>query len=213
MDKDQTKELIFSFRIIIVGIFFWVFRTKLFTNIFLPSNNIFNIFDSQIIGTFLILIGVTIIRRIYPFAYTGISKFFIYMIFIYNLLSLMLYQNPLFNQLMQYNIFYQSIMLFFIAKLLQHGLKYFGAGDLSKKWKYFGVIVFFGLSIPVYAFVSLRICGFISFQSFSLSAKFILIFSPLFITVLIFLILYLRFLLQSFNFLSQLNQSKTQGSS
>ena len=92
MDKEQTKELLVSLKIIIVGIFFWVLKPRYLTILFLSNNNFFNMFGFEIIGTILVLIGVMIIFRSYPFAYSLVSSMYIVFIFIINILDFILYE-------------------------------------------------------------------------------------------------------------------------
>ena len=122
MDKEQTKELLVSLKIIIVGIFFWVLKPRYLTILFLSNNNFFNMFGFEIIGTILVLIGVMIIFRSYPFAYSLVSSMYIVFIFIINILDFILYENFGYRAFQEYSVFFTSIMLqsFFSGFLYLH---------------------------------------------------------------------------------------------
>lgn len=201
MDKDRTKELLFAFRVIIVGIFFWIFQFKYFTIFIFPSDHILNSISLELFGSVLIFLGVFFIRRYYPFAFTFISEIYIVMIIIYQVLELFFIYHPLFQILQKFTPFFMSIMLFFIAKLLQNGIKYFGGGQLAKQWSYFAVIIFFGFSIPYYTYALFNVCGFLKFQRYEISSSLIILAIPLLLLFLFMIAYYLLYLIKSFKFL------------
>lgn len=207
MDKERSRDVIMSFRLIIVGIFFWIIKVKYITQYFLPENHFFNSVGLEIVGTIMILVGITCIRRLYPFAFAMISQVYIIFIALFHTLHLFLYKNSIFAAIYNYNFFLTTIMLFFIAKLFQNGLRYFGGSELSRKWKYFAIIIFSGLIIPIYLFTTLYICGFITFKGFQFNSPIILLFIPFLLAILSIALFYLKYLVKSFNFLSAIEKN------
>jgi hypothetical protein len=200
LDKTQTKELILSFRLILSGIFFWIIKVRYFTFFWLDEYNFFNVFGLEIVGTILILVGIIILHRIYPFAYSMPATVLIVLILIFDILKFGLYQYKFFREIAQYIPFLMSLMLVLISKLVESGLNYFGNKIMAGRWKAFSIITFFGFSVPFYAYISMNICGYITYEGFKLSFKFFLIFIPLFITALVFFIYFLVTVIQSFKF-------------
>ena len=191
LDKNQTQELILSLKLILIGIFFWIIQVKYFTFFWLHKFHFLNVFDLEIIGTILILIGILIIHRVYPFAYSFIAIFLNCFILIINILDFFLFGFKIFRQFQQYSPFIMSLMLILISKLMESGIRYFGNAELSKKWRYIGIIIFFGFSIPFYTYVSLNVCGFIEYDKFfHFRPKVLLLFLPLIFTLLFLLIYY-----------------------
>ena len=78
MDKEQSKELLNAFKLIIVGIFFWILKPKMITLFFFTDSHFLNTFPFEIIGTIGILIGILLIFRTYPFAYSLVSAVYIF---------------------------------------------------------------------------------------------------------------------------------------
>lgn len=208
MEKNQTKELVISLILILIGIFFWIIKIRYFTYFFLPQNHFLNKFGYEIIGTILILIGVIITKRIYPFVYSLIAEILVYIILILNILEFILHDFEVFKEITSYLPFIMSLELFFVSKIFETGLRYFGNIELSKKWKYFSIIIFFGFSIPYYLFTSLSLCGLIKYEGFKLTNKIIGLFIPLGIVVLFFFLYYLHYLIKSLQFLLKLNKEK-----
>lgn len=207
MDKTQTKEFVFSLRLILVGIFFWIIKIRYFTFFWLPEFHFLNVFGLEVVGTILILIGITIINRVYPFAYAMLANFLIYIILILNILDFFLFRFWLYRELQQYVPFVMSILLIVIAKLLESGIKYFGNKDLSRKWKYLAVIIFFGFSIPFYSYVTLNIVGVITYEGFALTLKVILMFIPIVLSLIFFFLYYIHILLKSFQYLANVEKN------
>ncbi|OHD10642.1 MAG: hypothetical protein A2086_01930 [Spirochaetes bacterium GWD1_27_9] len=210
MDKNITKEFVFSLKIILIGIFFWVIKVKYFTFFWLPEFHLLNVFGFEIIGTILIIIGITIIHRVYPFAYSFFAIGLVYVILIINILDFVLFRFRIYRDIQQYTPFIMSIMLVLIAKLLESGLKYFGNKELSRKWKYLAIILFSGFSMPFYIYTSLNICGFITYEGFQITTKIILIFLPIILSLTFFFIFYLVILIQSFNFLAKVQKQNNE---
>lgn len=203
MDKKETIVLIRSLRLIIVGIFFWIFKIQYISYFIIPDSKLFKLLSLDIIGTLLILIGTSMISSIYPFAYTRICRVYAYIILIFHILHFFLYKNPVFQVIEYYNPFFQSFMLYFVSKTMQHGLKYFGSIDLARKWRNFAVIMFFGICMPYFTFTSLTISGFITLNAdLSLfTPRIILLFTPLLLTILGCIIYYTFNLISSFRYL------------
>ncbi|MBN2546435.1 MAG: hypothetical protein JXB50_11610 [Spirochaetes bacterium] len=210
MDKTETQELMFSLKLILIGVFFWVIKVKYFTFFWLSENYFLNVIGLEIIGTILILIGIIIIHRVYPFAYSSLAILLNWLILGINLIEILnffLFKNYYIFLLNKYTPFIMSLMLFVISKLLKSGTKYFGNLELSKKWEYIGIVIFFGFSIPYYIFISLEICGYISVDSIKLTRKFILFFLPLTVIVLSFFFYYLHAIIMSFKFLLNIKKN------
>jgi len=210
LDKTQAKELIFSLRLILIGVFFWVIKVKYFTFFWLSENYFLNVVGLEIIGTLLILTGIIIIHRVYPFAYSSLAillNWIILGINIIEILNFFIFNNFYIYLLNKYTPFIMSFMLFVISKLLKSGTKYFGNLELSKKWDYIGVVIFFGFSIPYYILISLEICGYISIDTIRLTKKFILLFLPLTVVILSFFLYYLHVIIMSFKFLLDINKN------
>lgn len=203
MDKRETKVLIRSLRLIIVGIFFWIFKIQYISYFLFPDNEFFKVFTLEIIGTIMILIATTMISSIYPFAYTRISRGYCYFILVLHILHFFLYKNPVFKVIELYNPFFQSFMLYFVSKTMQHGLKYFGSVELARKWRNFAVIMFFGICGPYFTFTSLIISGFVTvnFDLTLLKPRTILLFTPLLLTIISCVIYYTVNLVRSFRYL------------
>ena len=207
MDKNQTKELILSLKLILIGIVFWIIRYFLF--FLIKQDSIFNAVRVEIIGTILIIVALTIIQRIYPFAHTILALILTYLLLAANILHifLYLYKNEYYRIFNWYMLFALSIILILISKIVESGLRYFKNRELSHKWRYLIFIIFFGISIPLYFFISLYLCDIISFNKIIINTKTILIFLPLVITVIIVILYYLIVLIKSFNFLSKIQNN------
>ena len=99
-----------------------------------------------------------------------------------------------------------SIMLILIAKLLENGTRYFGNHELAEEWRYLGIIIFFGFSMPFYTYVSLNICGFIVYDVFVIRPKIVVLFLPLILAVSFFFLYYLHALVQTFKYLGKVQR-------
>ena len=119
-----------------------------------------------------------------------------------------LFKYKIFRDIQQYTPFIMSLMLIFIAKLMESGTRYFGSRELAEKWQHVSVIFFFGFSIPFYTYVSLNVCGFIEYDVFEFQPKILLLFLPLFLTLLFFFFYYLQTLIFTFKFLSGIQPEK-----
>jgi hypothetical protein len=97
-----------------------------------------------------------------------------------------------------------SLMLVIISKLLESGIRYFGDSDLSKKWRYIAVVIFYGFSIPYYIYVSMDLCGFIKPNIFEYRPLVLVLFSPVILTILYLFIYYIHTLIISANFLNKI---------
>ena len=206
MDKNQTQELIFSLQVILVGIFFWVIKVKYFTIFWLPQYHFLNVFGLEIIGTILIMIGIFIIHRVYPFAYSYIAILLNVLILIINLLEFFLFRFRIFREIQEYTPFIMSLMLVFISKIMESGTRYFGSTNLPDKWKHIGVIIFFGFSIPYYTYISMSLCGFITYDTIQISMKIIVLFLPLSLTLLFLFFYYLHTIIITFKFMYKIKK-------
>ncbi len=204
MDKDQTKELLLSLKLILVGIAFWVIKPRYFLFFLIKPNTLLSIVGLEIVGTVIMVVGLTMIHRIYPFAHTIIALLLTYLVFATNILDIIFYKNEIYQVIALYFPILMSIVLILISKIMESGLRYFKNRALSRKWRYLTFIIFFGYSLPFYTFVSLKVCNFISFNGIFIDTKAILIFLPLVITMVIFVLYYLIMLIKSFNFLSRI---------
>lgn len=193
-------------RLIIVGIFFWIIKPRYLTNIIFDETNFFNVFGFEIIGTILVLIGVAIIFRVYPFAYSIISGIYILFILAINILDFFLYNNPSYKAFQEYSIFFTSIMLIFITKLIQDGLRHFGSTDLARKWSSFAIIISVGFTIPYYIFLTLKNYGFITFHIPSISGKMFLHLAPVIVVLLFCFGYYMYYLVKSINYLTAIQK-------
>jgi hypothetical protein len=202
LDKNQTQELIFSLRIILVGILFWVIKVRYFTFFWLPQYHFLNVFGLEIVGTVLILAGILIIHRVYPFAYSYIAILLILLILVINILDFFLFRYKVFREIQEYTPFVMSLMLVFVSKIMESGTRYFnGQQNLPEKWKHIAVIIFFGFSIPYYTYVSSKLCGFIRYDMIEVETKFVLLFIPLISSLLFFFFYYLHTIVITFKFL------------
>ncbi|HNZ25662.1 MAG TPA: hypothetical protein PK385_00915 [Spirochaetota bacterium] len=208
MDKNQTNELINSFKLILIGIIFWVVKPRYVTYFLLDEFNVLNIFGFEIIGTILIMIGLIISRRIYPFVYLFVAEIFIYLIFVLNLLEFFLFKYKIFQEIQSFLPFLMSLTLVFISKILENGLKYFKNVELSRKWKNLSGIILFGIALPYYLFNTFRICGFIKFNNIEITSKVLFLSIPALLTVAVLFLLYLRYLILSFRYLVRLKKEQ-----
>jgi hypothetical protein len=206
LDKNQTKELAFSFMLMIIGIIFWVIKIRYFTFFWLPEFHFLNVFGLEIIGTILILSGMTIVYRVYPFPYSFIGLILIVIILVSNVLDFILFRYKLFREIQQFSPVLVSLMLILISKLMESGLKYFENRELSKEWKYLAIIILYGFTIPYYCYMSMNLCGFITYEGFKITIKILLIFLPILIALLSISIYYLRVIIQTFRFLLKIHK-------
>ena len=187
--------------LMIVGILFWVIKTRYFTFFWLPELHFLNAIGVEIIGSILIFIGVLIIYRVYPFPYSMVALIIIILIIIFNILEFFLIRYKLFREIMQFFPVLLSIMLLLISKLMESGLRYFGNRELSKEWRYLAIIILYGFSLPFYIYVSMKTCGFITYEGVKISIKILLIFLPILIAALSISVYYLRIIIITFSFL------------
>lgn len=208
LDKNQTKELINSFKLILLGIFFWLIKIRYITFFLLPEYHFLNVIGLEIVGTILIMIGILIIHRVYPFVFSLPAILLIFIIFTFNVLDFFLFRFKLYRTFQQYIPFVMSLMLMIISKLMESGIRYFGNIDLSKKWRYIAIIIFYGFSVPFYIFVSLNILGYIEYDFFQFRPKVFLLFSPVIILIIYLIIYYLVTIISSLRFLSKIQEEK-----
>jgi hypothetical protein len=209
LDKNQTKELAFSLMIIIIGIIFWLVKIRYFTFFWLPELHPLNVFGLEIIGTILILIGIIIIFRVYPFPYSYPSLVLIVFILVTNILDFIFYRYKIYRDIQQYSPVLIFLMLILISKLMESGLRYFGNKELSKEWKYLAIIILYGFTMPYYIFVSMNLCRFITYEGFKITLKFVLIFLPIAISIISISIYYIRVIILSFGFLLKIHKDGT----
>ena len=198
----------FFLKIILVGIFFWVIKVRYFTFFWLSPYDILNLFGFEIVGTILILIGILVIHRVYPFVYSSIAIILNILILIINILDFFLFRFKIFREIQQYTPFLMSLMLIFVSKLMENGLRYFGSNELADKWRNIGIIIFFGFSIPFYTYVSLNVCGFIAYDVFQFSPKILFLFLPLLLTFLFLFFYYIHALFFTFRFLQKVQKGE-----
>lgn len=168
-----------------------------------------NLFGFEIIGTILILIGIIVIHRVYPFVYSSIAIILNILILIINILDFFLFKYKIFRDMQQYTPFLMSLMLILASKLMESGLRYFGSSELAEKWRNIGVIIFFGFSIPYYTYVSLNVCGFIAYDVFEFNAKILFLFLPLILTMLFLFFYFIHALFLSLRFLQKVQKGES----
>ena len=206
MDKNETKWLTVSLKLILIGIVFWVVKPRYLTHFILPEDNFLNAYGFELIGTILIMTGLVITRHVYPFFYTFFAEGFAVVVFVLNVLNFFLRDNEIFRQINCYDTFFMSLCLFFVSKLLENGLRYFGAPELARKWRYFAIIIFFGFTIPFYMTTTLFVCDLIQRESFVVTGKLIGLAIPFLITIISAVIFYVVYLVKSFGFLNQIQR-------
>jgi hypothetical protein len=205
MDKHDTKELIQALRLILIGSFFWIIKLKYITIFILNKYHFLNIYGIEIIGTVLIMIGILIIHRVYPFPYSYLAIALNSIIFIINISEFFLLKYQWFrNNIFEYTPFVMSLMLFLTAKLMESGTRYFNNFELAKKWEHIAIIIFFGFSVPYYTYTSFKVCGFIEYNYWQPTLKFFMVFIPLFITIAFFFLYYIIALVKTFIYLKEL---------
>lgn len=206
MDKEQTKELLLSLRLIIVGTFFWLLKPKFFLSFFLRCDSLCSILGLEIVGTILILIAILIIFFVFPFTYSLISCVYIIFVLVLDVLDFFLYRNPHYQLVQRYSLFFMALMLFFVAKLMQEGLRHFGSTGLSRKWADFSLWIFFGFCIPDYILVTLYNFGLLTLPSGKTLQDVTLMLSPVIIITAFCLLYYICFLVKSFQYLSSIQK-------
>ena len=210
MDKNETKWLTVSLKLILVGIVFWVVKPRYLTHFILPENNFLNAFGFELIGTILIMAGLVITRHVYPFFYTFFAEGFAVVVFALNVLNFFFRENEIFRQINCYDTFFMSLCLFFVSKLLENGLRYFGAPELARKWRYFAIIIFFGFTIPFYMITSMFVCDLVQRESVVITGKLIGLAIPFLITIASAMIVYIYYLVKSFGFLQQIQRENEE---
>lgn len=211
MDRTETKILVNSLKLIVIGIFFWILKIKYITLFFFPKSYVLNQIGFEIIGTILILTGLFIIHRVYPFAYSSFAILLCWFIAFINIIEILNYfiiKSYYIYILNKYLPFLMSLLLFLIARLLKSAVKYFGDLNLSKKWDAISLVILFGFSIPYYAFTSLEIYGFLSLEKARFGKAFFLLFTPLFIIILYLFFYYIYTLANTFKFLNHITKNK-----
>jgi hypothetical protein len=191
----------------LTGVFFWIIRLRYFTFFWLQEYPILNVVSFHIVGTVLILIGLFIIQRVYPFPHTIFGIILAVIILAVNVLDFFLYNNELYQDIHQFYLVALSLVLLVITKLIETGLRYFGNDELSRKWHNLLYILFFGFTIPLYGIALLTVCDLFHTEKFTLSLQLILIAIPLAVTLLIFFTYYLVILVRSFNFLLRVQEN------
>ncbi len=203
MDKNRTQELIVSSRLILIGMIFWVIKLQYFTFFWLPENAFFANIGFEILGTIVILTGIIIIYRIYPFIDSIIAKYMLIAILLLNAVQFFLYNNIVFRQIHSFVPVMMSLVLFIITKLMKHSLRYFSNDELSAKWDMLGNTIFFGFSIPFYIFIAAHICNLIKYDTIlKPTVKILFLFIPIGIIILIFFIYFIRILFSTLKFLN-----------
>jgi hypothetical protein len=208
LDKNQTKDFIIALEIILIGIFFWILKTHYITVFFLNDYHFLNVIGLEIVGTILLLAGIHIIHRVYPFVYSLPAQILLYLILAVHILSFFFYSSPLFKSFNQFTPFVMSLVLILVSKLMENGIHYFGNKDLSRKWRYLAIIIFFGFSIPYYGYTAMKECGFITYQGFKWDTKIILLGLPVILILFFCALYYIVILIQSFSYLNDVNKGK-----
>lgn len=104
-----------------------------------------------------------------------------------------------------------SIMLHFAARLMQVGMRHFGATHLSRTWKIFSLQIVFAFSLPYYIFITGKHFNLITVATGEVLRDFIIAMIPAIILLAFCFIYYTIVLVKSIKHLSQIqNRYKTK---
>lgn len=212
MDKEQTKDLLHALQLILVGTFFWLIRPNIIASIFVSVKHPFQLFYGlEIIGSILIFIATLIVFFVFPFQYSIISVFVSVSILILNIFDFFMYKNPIMQIIHSYLPLLMSIMLYFASRLMQVGMRHFGATQLSRTWKFFSILIIFAFSVPYYIFTTVKHFDLITFPKGEVLRDFMIAMIPAMILMLICFVYYAVVLVKSIRYLSQIqNRYKTK---
>lgn len=212
MDKEQTKDLLRALKLILIGTFFWLIRPNIIASFFVKVNHPFQLFYGlEIVGSVLIFIATLIVFFVFPFQYSMISVVVSLSILILNILDFFLYKNPIMQIIHSYLPLLMSIMLHFAARLMQVGMRHFGATHLSRTWKTFSLQIIFAFSLPYYIFITGKHFNLITVATGEVLRDFIIAMIPAIILLAFCFIYYTIVLVKSIKHLSQIqNRYKTK---
>ncbi len=211
MEKNRTHELILSSKLILIGLILWVIKVQYFTFFWIPESDLFANIGLEILGTSLILVGIFIISRVYPFIDAVIAKYILFVVLVLNVLNFFLYSFPVFKEIHSFAPVLMSLVVVTITKLMKHSLNYFSNSELASKWDIFGNITFFGFTLPFYLFISAHICSLIEYERFmKLNLKVLLLFIPYGILVAGFFIYFITVLFDTLKFLNKIKEQDVE---
>lgn len=207
MDKEQTKDLLRTLHLILIGTFFWLIRPNIVSSFFTSVNYPFQLFCGlEIIGTVLILIATLIVFFVFPFQYSLISVIVSFSILVLNVLDFFLYKNPVMQVIHSYLPVLMSVMLHFASRLMQVGMRHFGAIQLSRTWKTFSVLIIFAFSVPYYIFITAKYCNLIVFPTGDVLQTFLAAMIPAIVLVTFCFTYYGLTLVKSIKYLLQIQK-------
>lgn len=207
MDKEQTKDLLHALQLILIGTFFWLIRPNIIASFFVSVNHPFQLFCSlEIVGSALIFIATLIVFFVFPFQYSMISMIVSFSILVLNVLDFFIYKNPVMQIIHSYLPVLMSVMLHFASRLMQVGMRYFGATQLSRTWKTFSVLIIFAFSLPYYIFITANHFNLIVFPTGDIMRTFTAAMIPAIVLVAFCFIYYAVILIKSIRYLSQIQK-------
>lgn len=207
MDKEQTKDLLHALQLILIGTFFWLIRPNIIASFFVSVNHPFQLFCSlEIVGSVLIFIATLIVFFVFPFQYSMISMIVSFSILVLNILDFFMYKNPVMQVIHSYLPVLMSVMLHFASRLMQVGMRYFGATQLSRTWKTFSVLIIFSFSLPYYIFITANHFNLITFPTGDVLQAFLASMIPAMVLVAFCFIYYAVILIKSIRYLSQIQK-------
>lgn len=207
MDKEQTKDLLHTLQLILIGTFFWLIRPNVISSFLVSVNHPFQLFCGlEIIGSVLIFIATLIVFFVFPFQYSMISMIVSFSILILNILDFFMYKNSVMQVIHSYLPVLMSVMLHFASRLMQVGMRHFGAMQLSRTWKTFSVLIIFSFSVPYYIFITAKYFDLIVFPTGDVLQTFLAAMIPAIILVAFCFIYYAVILIKSIRYLSQIQK-------
>lgn len=205
MDKEQTKDLLRALKLILIGTFFWLIRPNLIASVFMEVSHPFQLFYGvEIVGSILIFIATLIVFFVFPFQYSMISVFVSVSILILNILDFFLYKNSVMQVIHSYLPVLMSIMLHFASRLMQVGMRHFGATKLSRTWKILSLLIIFAFTVPYYVFITATHFDMISIPTGEVLRDFLITMIPAMVLVLFCFVCYAVVLVKSIRYLSQI---------
>lgn len=207
MDKEQTKDLLHTLQLILIGTFFWLIRPNVISSFLVSVNHPFQLFCGlEIIGSVLIFIATLIVFFVFPFQYSMISMIVSFSILVLNILDFFMYKNSVMQVIHSYLPVLMSVMLHFASRLMQVGMRHFGAMQLSRTWKTFSVLIIFSFSVPYYIFITAKYFDLIVFPTGDVLQTFLAAMIPAIILVAFCFIYYAVILIKSIRYLSQIQK-------
>lgn len=206
MDKEQTKDLLRTLQLILIGTFFWLIRPNIISS-FVSVNHPFQLFCGlEIVGSVLIFIATLIVFFVFPFQYSMISMIVSFSILVLNILDFFMYKNPVMQVIHSYLPVLMSIMLHFASRLMQVGMRYFGAMQLSRTWRTFSVLIIFSFSVPYYILITANHFNLIVPPTGDALQTFLAAMIPAIVLVAFYFIYYAVILVKSIRYLSQIQK-------